>query len=344
MKALVLEAYKQLVYKDVPTPVPGAGEVLVRVKACAVCGSDVHGIDGSTGRRQPPVIMGHEAAGIIEAVGEGVKAYKPGDRVTFDSTIYCGQCDMCRQGHVNLCADRRVLGVSCDDYRQDGAFAEFVLVPERILYRLPDNVSFTQAAMVEPLAIAYHAATRTPVAQSDTVLVVGVGTIGMLTVEVVRAMGAKLIIAADIDDKKLAASRAAGAAHTVNTKDPAALEAIRALTPGGRGVDIAFDAVGISDTVNLCMQAAGLNGRIVLVGNLAPKVDFPLQWAVTRQLSLFGSCASAGEYGKCLELIATGQVDTDNMISKCVPLSEGAEWILRVYSREEGLNKIVLIP
>ena len=132
-------------------------------------------------------------------------------------------------------------------------------------------------------------------------LVVGVGTIGMLTVEVVRAMGAGLIIAADIDDKKLAASRAAGAAHTVNTKDPAALEAIRALTPGGRGVDIAFDAVGISDTVNLCMQATRLNGRIVLVGNLAPKVDFPLQWAVTRQLSFTAAAPHQREYGKCTD-------------------------------------------
>ena len=139
MKALVMERYKEFVYKDVPTPTPGEGEVLVRVKACAVCGSDVHGMDGSTGRRCPPVIMGHEASGQIEAVGSGVKEYKPGDRVTFDSTIYCNKCERCRAGLVNLCATRRVLGVSCEDYRMDGAFAEYVVVPEYVLYRLPDN-------------------------------------------------------------------------------------------------------------------------------------------------------------------------------------------------------------
>ena len=112
MKALVMHEYKKLTYEEVPTPQPGAGEVLVRLKACSVCGSDVHGFDGSTGRRQPPVIMGHEASGIIEAVGPNVKNYKAGDRVTFDSTVYCNKCPMCLEGKVNLCSDRQVLGVS----------------------------------------------------------------------------------------------------------------------------------------------------------------------------------------------------------------------------------------
>lgn len=343
MKALVMEAYRTFVYKDVPTPKPASGEVLVRVKACAVCGSDVHGIDGSTHRRQPPVIMGHEAAGVIEAVGDGVSGYKPGDRVTFDSTIYCGTCDRCRAGLVNLCASRRVLGVSCDDYRQDGAFAEFVLVPQHILYPLPDKVSFTQAAMVEPLAIAMHAATRTKVQQGAAVLIAGVGTIGMLTLQVVGSMGAATLIAVDVDNKKLAAARANGATHCFNTSEPDVFRKILHAT-GGEGVDIAFDAVGIAETVNLCIDAARLNGAIVLVGNLKPSIDFPLQKVVTRQLSLFGSCASAGEYGACLDLIAKGVVDTDRMISRTVPLSEGGAWINRVYEREKGLNKIVLIP
>ena len=158
MKALVLESYNNFVYKDVPKPSPKPGEVLIKVKACAVCGSDVQGMDGSTGRRRPPIIMGHEAAGCIEELGEGVEAYKVGDRVTFDSTIYCNNCSMCNSGNVNLCDSRRVLGVSCEDYKLDGAFAEYVVVPAYVLYSLPDNVSYIQAAMIEPL-IAYHAAT-----------------------------------------------------------------------------------------------------------------------------------------------------------------------------------------
>src|SRR5512143_3643486 len=147
MKALVLEAYKRFSYQEVPTPEAGPGEVLVAVKSCGICGSDVHGMDGSTGRRRPPIIMGHEASGVIAVVGAGVTGWAPGDRVTFDSTIYCGQCAFCQRGEINLCDRRRVLGVSCEDYRQHGAFAEFVVVPSRILYRLPEGLAFEHAAL-----------------------------------------------------------------------------------------------------------------------------------------------------------------------------------------------------
>lgn len=129
MKALVLKEYKQFRVEDLPMPEYGHEDILIRVKACAICGSDVHGMDGSTGRRIPPIIMGHEASGIIEKVGANVKGFKPGDRVTFDSTVYCGDCYYCRRGEINLCNNRKVLGVSCSDYRLHGAFAEYVAVP-----------------------------------------------------------------------------------------------------------------------------------------------------------------------------------------------------------------------
>ena len=344
MKALLMERYKEFNYVDIPTPTPGVGEVLVRVKACAVCGSDVHGMDGSTGRRHPPVIMGHEASGQIEAVGKGVKEYKPGDRVTFDSTIYCNQCLRCRAGQVNLCATRRVLGVSCQDYRMDGAFAEYVAVPEYVLYRLPDNVTYQQAAMVEPLAIAYHAATRMQILPSMSAMVVGVGTIGMLALQVVHSMGADPLIAVDIDDKKLKIAMENGAIATVNSKDSDAVKQILATTKDEEGVDVALDAIGIGTTVDLCLRSVALNGKVVLIGNLSPTIDFPLQRVVTRQISLYGSCASAGEYGKCLQLIAEGKVDVDALISKAVPMKDGHEWLNRIYNREEGLNKILLLP
>lgn len=344
MKALVLEQYKRFNYTEVPTPVPGPGEVLVRVMACAVCGSDVHGMDGSSGRRIPPVIMGHEASGRIEALGAGVDDYAVGDRVTFDSTVFCNRCDQCAAGNVNLCADRQVLGVSCEDYRRDGAFAEYLVVPAYICYRLPDAVSYPQAAMVEPLAIAYHAATRTQIGPGMSAVIVGVGTIGLLTLQVVRAMGAGPIIAVDIDDAKLATALANGADFAVNSSAPDALAQILAHTADGAGADVALDATGIEATTELSVRSVRLNGAIVLIGNLAQRVGFPLQWVVTRQLSLFGSCASAGEYDECLQLIADGKVDVEALISKAVPLADGHEWITRVYDREPGLNKIVLLP
>src|SRR5215468_6321810 len=132
MKALVLKEYKKFSFEEVPEPQVQPQEVLVAVKACGICGSDVHGMDGSTGRRRPPIIMGHEASGTIVGAGASVNGWREGDRVTFDSTIYCGQCEFCKSGAINLCEHRRVLGVSCEDYRQPGAFAEFVNVPARI--------------------------------------------------------------------------------------------------------------------------------------------------------------------------------------------------------------------
>src|SRR5258706_4581931 len=157
MKALVLEEYKRFAHKDMPAPEPGPDEVLISVKACGICGSDVHGMEGRTGRRRPPIIMGHEAAGIIAGVGAGVTDWKAGDRVTVDSTIYCGHCEFCRRGMINLCDNRRVMGVSCEDYRQHGAFAEFVTVPPRILYRHTVGLAFEQAALVPQFAVVLHA-------------------------------------------------------------------------------------------------------------------------------------------------------------------------------------------
>src|SRR5690606_4955241 len=153
----------------------------------------VHGIDGSTGRRRPPIIMGHEAAGTIAAVGPNAGQWNIGDRVTFDSTVYCGQCAYCRDGRVNLCNERRVLGGSCVEYRRDGAFAEFVAVPARILYRIPDSLPFDHAAMVEPVSIAVHAIGRAPITPGSTALVVGAGMIGLLIVQVLRARGVREI-------------------------------------------------------------------------------------------------------------------------------------------------------
>jgi L-iditol 2-dehydrogenase len=343
MKALVLTAPKQFAYRDVPVPVPGDREVLVRVKACGICGSDVHGMDGSTGRRRPPIIMGHEASGVIAAVGPAVDAWAPGDRVTFDSTVYCGACAWCRAGRVNLCDHRRVLGVSCDEYRCDGAMAEYVAVPQRILCRLPDAVRFPQGAMVEPLSIAVHAVARARIAADDTAVVVGAGVIGLLTVQALRAAGCGRILAVDIDADRLVLARRLGADRILDAVTEAVAAAVREDT-GGRGADVVFEAVGIASTVQTAAAALRKGGQLVLIGNLAPTVEFPLQTAVTRELSVYGSCASAGEYPDCLEMIANGAINVDALLSAAAPLAEGADWFRRLSEREPGLIKVILQP
>ena len=342
MKALVLEEYNKFVLKEVEKPRIQPDEVLVRIQACSICGSDVHGMDGSTGRRIPPVIMGHEAAGIIEQVGQNVEGWKEGDRVTFDSTLYCGECEFCKRGEVNLCDNRRVFGVSCGEYRFNGAFAEYAAVNQRILYKLPEEVSFLQAAMIEPLSIAVHAVRVSNIAQDQDVAVVGTGMIGLLLVQVLAAKGCRKLIAVDVDDDKLALAKRFGATHIVNSKGDAVKE-ILDITQG-RGLDASFEAVGIEVTGNIAIKSLRKGGTAVLVGNLSAMESLPVQAIVTRQLSVLGSCASAGEYDECIQLIAEKKVDVEAFVSASAPLDEGAKWFKRLYAKEPGLMKVILLP
>lgn len=342
MKALMLEEYKKFVYQDVPSPrITNAADVLIRIKATGICGSDVHGMDGSTGRRRPPIIMGHEASGIIEEVGSGVKSYQAGDRVTFDSTIWCGECFYCRRGEVNLCDNRRVLGVSCEEYRRDGAFAEYVVVPQHILYPLPEAVDFTEAALTEPLAVAAHAAAITPCGLNDSIVVVGAGLIGLLLIQVLRATSSGKIVALDVEKGKLDLALKFGADATFDAADPLTPQAVREIT-AGRDADRAFEAVGASAPIAVALACVRKGGSVTLIGNVSPKIELPLQSVVTRQIALFGSCAIAGEYAIALDLMSRKKVDVRALVSATPPLSEGASWLQRLYNRESGLMKVVM--
>lgn len=343
MKALMLKEYNTFVYKDVPVPEITANEVLIQVKDCGICGSDVHGMDGSSGRRIPPLIMGHEAAGVIAELGENVQGFSEGERVTFDSTIYCGECYSCRRGQINLCDNRRVLGVSCDDYRQHGAFAEYVAVPQHILYRLPDGVSFEQAAMVEPVSIAFHAVELTPISLNDTAVVVGSGMIGLLLIQALRIAGCGKIIAVDLDPCKLELASQLGADEILRADQLNVPQAVRELTDN-RGAEIAFEVVGNTLALNAAISALKKGGALTLIGNLSPEVTLPLQVVVTRQIRVQGSCASSGEYPACFDMIANGRINVDALISKVAPLAEGAQWFERLYKREASLMKVILKP
>ncbi len=343
MKALVLEAYNQLAVRDVPDPVPGAGEVLVAVKACGICGSDVHGMDGSTGRRRPPIVMGHEAAGVVAALGPGVTGWAAGDRVTFDSTVSCGGCWHCRRGEINLCDNRRVLGVSCEEYRRDGAFADLLAVPAGILYRLADGLAFEHAAMIEAVSIAVHAVQRASMPLGASVAVVGAGMIGQFVIQAARLSGCGLLVAVDPDPARRELAKRLGADVAL---DPASgdVPAQVGERTEGRGADYAFEVVGAAEPFRTAVAAARKGGTVTLVGNLAPRVELPLQAVVTRELSLLGSCASSGEYPACLEMLARGRIDVRPLLSAVAPLAEGPAWFDRLHRREPGLMKVVLQP
>jgi len=355
MKALVLREYGRLVIDEVPVPAIGPADVLVRVMACGICGSDVHGMDGSSGRRKPPIIMGHEAAGVVAKAGSDVRGWKEGDRVTFDSTIPCGACSFCRDGHPNLCEKLQVPGVSCDEYKRDGAFAEFVAVPARVLHRLPENLDFSRAALAEPVSIAAHAAGRIAAVAGNVApgsaeggaggsgVVVGTGMVGLLVVQVLKRLGHRPVIAVDTDKGRLDLATKLGADAAF---DPGACD-VRAevmLLTGGRGADAALEVVGIAPAVNTAIGVLRKGGILVLVGNLSPRVDVPLQRIVTRELVMAGSYMTCGEYPAALEMIASRAIDVDSLISARAPLADGPAWFKRMYDREPGLLKVVLLP
>jgi L-iditol 2-dehydrogenase len=343
VKSLVLTEPKVLRIQESPTPDLAADEALIRVKACGICGSDVHGYDGSSGRRIPPLIMGHEAAGVIEGMGAKVEGFSLGDRVTFDSTVYCGECEYCLEGKVNLCDRRMVLGVSCGEYRRHGAFAEYVAVPSRILYKLPPSLPFEHAAMIEAVSVAVHAVGRVKFQPGDASVVVGAGMIGLLLVQAARAAGCDRVIAVDLDKDRLKLAKELGATQSINPLESDTIETILGAT-AGQGARVSFEVVGSTPTVKTAIQATRKGGAVVLVGNLAPQVEFPLQSVVTREITLFGSCASAGEYPKCIELMDKGAIKVSPLISAQATLEEGAEWFDRLYAKEAGLMKVILQP
>jgi L-iditol 2-dehydrogenase len=340
MKALVLTEYKHLELAEQPEPALEPGHVLIRVAACGICGSDVHGYDGSTGRRIPPIVMGHEAAGTVAAVGEGVTRWKPGDRVTFDSTVYCGTCRFCAQGDVNLCDRREVVGVSCGEYSRNGAFADMVAVPERIVYRLPDELPFAVAAMLEAVSVALHGVAVSSLAGGETALVIGAGMIGLLTMQAAFAAGCSRAFIADIDQTRLQLAASLGATETLCLSGDELAEACKRLTDGV-GVDVVLEAVGRTETIAAGIDAVRKGGTVTLIGNITPQVTIHLQKVVSRQIRLQGSAASSGEYPQAIELVSAGKIRVEPLISAVAPLEDGPAWFQRLYAHEPNLMKVV---
>jgi threonine dehydrogenase-like Zn-dependent dehydrogenase len=330
-------------YTDVPKPEPGEEEVLVRVKAVGICGSDVHGYTGKTGRRIPPLIMGHEASGVVEAAGAKAREFSPGDRITFDSTVYCNSCLACREGRVNLCQNRKILGVSTPTFRCQGAMAEYVVVPRWIIHRLPDAVSFEEAALIEPAGVGMHAARITPIDVNDVVAVVGAGQIGLLAMQGARIRGAAKVVVLDVREERLAFARQLGADAVIDSSKGDPAEALRKAT--GRPVaDVVLEAVGLQQTVELAFRLTRLGGQLTLIGNVTPIVQVNLQEIISKEATIRGSAAIAGEYPACLNYIAQGRLHVKPLISRLMPLSQGQAAFDALHHQERGLIKIVLQP
>ncbi len=338
MKALVFVGPGEMPLRDHPDPSPAAGEVVVAVRAAGICGSDVHGYLGATGRRRPGIVMGHEAAGDVVDVGRGVTSVKAGDRVVLRSILSCGRCERCLRGQPNLCLDRRGLGMHFD-----GAYAERIAVPEALVVPMPDTLSYEEGALVEPLAVAMHAVNITPFALLEFVVVVGAGAIGLLTLLAARLRGAGSIVVTDQSAHRLAVARSLGADLSVDVTAQDPVEIVQAATDG-RGADAVLEAVGIGATASQSLRLVRSGGNVTWIGNSAPLVELPMQELVTRELTLRGSYAFREEFEQAADAIAEGTIDVRPLIERKAPLDEGSDVFRELGAGELDAIKVVLMP
>lgn len=319
MEALLFTAIgeQQLVERPVPE-IERPGDVLLKVQSVGVCGSDLHGYTGHSGRRTPPLIMGHEVTGEVVAVGRDVEELQVGSRVAVQPVSFCGVCSQCMAGRRSICENRLVMGMSAP-----GAYAEYVTWPAVNLFELPNALSYEAGALTEPLSVAVHAVGLAHIRPYDTAFVVGAGPIGLLTVAALRLTGVKLIAVSDISDKRLEIARALGANLTVNPSKQD-LESVIKESTDGQGVDVAFEAVGLGATAQQTLQVTRNKGIVVWIGNNARMIEIDMQAVVTRELSVLGSYGmSEEEFGRSIMMLADGSVPADKLITRRAVLAEG---------------------
>ena len=338
MQALVYEGPWEMPLRDIDTPEPTPDDVIVAVEAVGICGSDVHGYTGSTGRRTPGIVMGHEFTGTVSDTGVHVEGYSVGDRVIVQPLTTCGTCDMCLAGRPNVCFNRTLIGMHAH-----GAYASCVRVPQNQLYRLPDTVSWEQGAMVEPLSVAMHAVNLTPLSLMDTVVIVGAGTIGLLALLAVRLKGAGQVIVTDLSDHRLALAQQLGADITINIANEDPLAVVQEAT-GGAGAHAVIEAVGISPTVQQALAVARIGGNITWIGNSAPDVTLNMQQVVTREITIRGTYGFNQEFGLAIEALRHGRIDVTPLIERIAPLEEGSQLIHDLAKGTLDVAKVILTP
>lgn len=321
MKAVLLAAAGRFETEERDRPVPDAGEVLVRIDHVGICGSDLHyyrhGENGDN-RLEEPTVMGHETAGTVVDRGAAVDSVAAGDRVALEPGVPCGDCEYCRRGEYNLCADVRFMGSPPDD----GALVEYLAWPAEYAYRLPEGVSTRAGACCEPLSVGIHAARRGDVGEGDVVLVTGCGPIGLLAADAARAAGASAVLVADVVDRKLALAAERGAAGTIDAGERDLAEAVREYVDGD-GVDVVLECSGARAAIDRLPAAVRKGGRVVFVGlPTDPALPTDVFGAIDNELDLRGSHRFRDTFPRAVELLAGGQVDADSLVDFELPLAE----------------------
>ena len=337
MKALVFHGDHDVRYDEVPLPPIDGQEVLVKVKAVGICGSDIHGYEGKTGRRTPPMIMGHEFSGVVEKTGKAVTNVKAGDRVVVFPYSTCGKCPYCRREAVNQCPDKKFFGV----FTVNGAMAQYISARSDLLFPLPEGTEYVHGALVEPLSVAARGVAKADIHPEDSVTIIGAGTIGIMSLILARMKRPKSTVMVDIIDSRLHLARELGADLTFNSRqdDPASF--ISEQLKGG--THIVIEAVGIEKTVQQSIQWAVRGGRVVIVGLSQRMMSLDMHEIVNKEVKIEGSFLyDRREYREILKQLPTLRPSLDRMISLTAPLSEGVEWFKRLAKMEDNLLKVVL--
>jgi len=340
MKALVYLGPRNMNYMDVDTPELKAGEVLIKVKAVSICGSDLSGYKGESSMRVPPLIMGHEFSGEIVKLGKGVKDVKIGERVLVETNLYCGECADCKAGFSNVCDNRKIIGTTMKVGSYNGAMADYVVAPAEKIMPLPGNVSFNAAALTEPLAISLRATKHAGDVRGKTVAVYGAGPIGLLVIQCVKFFGAGRIIAIDIVEDRLEMAKKCGATDVVDSNDDV-IGITRKMTDGV-GVDVVFDAAGVPATVNGGAEIVRNGGKVVWIGLAAPKIEFDYKHAVCKEITFNCSYMYTTEMREGLEIIKTGKMNVEQIITGIYHMSEGARIFEELASRKSKDIKVIL--
>ena len=334
MKVAVLKGPYQIEIEERDKPVPGPNQVLIRVRRCGICGSDLHAYKGKHPDFIIPVVPGHEFSGDVVEVGEKVEGIKVGDRVVVEPLVTCGKCRFCKRGEYHRCTSLKVLGA-----QTDGAFAEYIAVDSKWVYKLPSELSYEEGAMIEPLAVAVHAVKRA-LPLGENVLILGAGTIGLLTLQVARAFGAINTIITDLVDWKLEFAKKLGATVAVNP-DKEDLGKIVNKVTGGYGVDTSFEAVGHNVTLNQALEYTRKGGKVVIIGVFEkPRTEINVMNIVNKELNVYGSLVYNWDFETAINLVKTGKVNVKDLVSDVIRLEDIKQGFERMLAREKGVIKI----
>ncbi len=340
MKALRFLEPRKLEVQEVKKPVPGPEEVLLKIRACGICGSDPAGYTGRSGRRIPPMTMGHEFSAEVEQVGAAVTEFKIGDAVIPQPINFCGTCENCVRGLTMLCQNKIFYGV----LTTDGAMAQYLCVPAKQLYRMPENISFYEGALAEPYAVTYGAYRKAGSLKDQIVLIIGAGTIGDCLLQLVLLDQPKMVIMADLSDRRLEIAKDLGATHTINTSKIDALEEIRKITDGHM-IDVSFEACGVEQTANLSIKALKIAGTSVWIGMNQKEMTLNMQDIVCSARNVLGTFNyTHKEFGEVVEIIGSGKLATRKMISKVVSLEEVPQAFEDLLSSPDRYLKIIIDP